>query len=276
MVFQSYAVFPHMTVADNLGFGLRMRDGADKDKLRARVEEVAGLLEIDQLLDRHPAQLSGGQRQRVAVGRAIATEPTLLLMDEPLSNLDALLRLTARAELKQLVKKLGTTTLYVTHDQIEALSLGDRVAVMNKGEVVQCDTPMAVYDRPRTRFVGEFIGTPPMNFLRARPGERGRVRVGDTDLDAPGLDGHDGEVLLGIRAEQLEVATERAEGTLPARVEVVEPIGSQLLITSTTGDQALKLLTPTDFEVGPGDELWLRPDLERAGWFDPDSGARLD
>jgi multiple sugar transport system ATP-binding protein len=275
MVFQSYAVFPHMTVADNIGFGLRMRDGAGKDELRRRVEEVAGLLEIDQLLDRHPAQLSGGQRQRVAVARAIATEPTLLLMDEPLSNLDALLRLTARAELKKLVRELGTTTLYVTHDQIEALSLGDRVAVMNKGEVVQCDTPMEVYDRPRTRFVGEFIGTPPMNFLRARPGGRGRVRVGDTELDAPSLDGHDGEVLLGVRAEHLEVATERADGTLAARVEVVEPIGSQLLVTSTTGDQALKLLTPTDFQVGPGDELWLRPDMGRAGWFDPDSGARL-
>jgi multiple sugar transport system ATP-binding protein len=276
MVFQSYAVFPHMTVADNIGFGLRMRDGADKDKLRRRVEEVAGLLEIDQLLDRHPAQLSGGQRQRVAVARAIATEPTLLLMDEPLSNLDALLRLTARAELKKLVKEVGTTTLYVTHDQIEALSLGDRVAVMDKGEVVQCDTPMEVYDRPRTRFVGEFIGTPPMNFLRATRGERGRVRVGEVDLDAPGLDGHDGQVLLGVRAEHLEVATEQADGTLPARVEVVEPIGSQLLVTSTTGDQPLKLLTPTDFRVGPGDRLWLRPDLDRAGWFDPDSGARLE
>jgi multiple sugar transport system ATP-binding protein len=275
MVFQSYAVFPHMTVADNIGFGLRMRDGADKEELRRRVEEVAGLLEIDQLLDRHPAQLSGGQRQRVAVARAIATEPTLLLMDEPLSNLDALLRLTARAELKKLVQELRTTTLYVTHDQIEALSLGDRVAVMHQGRVVQVDTPMEVYDHPSTRFVGEFIGTPPMNFLRVTAGDRGRVRVGDAELDAPRLDGHDGELLLGIRAEHLEVTRDQAGGSLPAQVQVVEPIGSQLLVTSTTGDQVLKLLTPTDFQLAPGDRLWLRPDLDRVGWFDRDDGTRL-
>src|SRR5438270_2604187 len=170
MVFQSYAVFPHMTVFDNIGFGLRMQH-RPANEIKSRVERAAGLLQLEPYLGRLPAQLSGGQRQRVAVARAIVMEPAVLLMDEPLSNLDALLRLQFRAELKKLVQEVKTTTVYVTHDQLEALSLGDRIAVMREGQIVQVAEPMQVYDRPATEFVGSFIGSPPMNFLRgfARP-----------------------------------------------------------------------------------------------------------
>src|SRR5437588_4828463 len=166
MVFQSYAVFPHMTVFDNIGFGLNMQH-RPANEIKSRVEKAAGLLQLDAYLGRFPAQLSGGQRQRVAVARAIVMEPALLLMDEPLSNLDALLRLQFRAELKKLVSEVKTTTVYVTHDQLEALSLGDRIAVMREGQIVQVAGPMQVYDHPATEFVGSFIGSPPMNFLRA-------------------------------------------------------------------------------------------------------------
>jgi len=164
MVFQSYAVFPHMRVFDNIVFGLRMR-GVPPGDQRTRAHEVADLLQIRNLLDRYPAQLSGGQRQRVAVARAIVMRPDVLLMDEPLSNLDALLRLHMRAELKRLHRELRATTVYVTHDQVEALSLGDRIAVMKEGEIIQCATPSVIYDTPANRFVGSFIGSPPMNFL---------------------------------------------------------------------------------------------------------------
>src|SRR5919198_2194647 len=163
MVFQSYAVFPHMRVRENIAFGLRMRR-TPAAEIERRVREGAALLQLEPFLDRYPAQLSGGQRQRVAVARAIVTHAPVLLMDEPLSNLDALLRLHARAELKRLHGEVRRTTLYVTHDQIEALSMGDRIAVMRDGEIVQVDTPAAIYDRPATVFVGSFIGSPPMNF----------------------------------------------------------------------------------------------------------------
>src|SRR5919109_4393957 len=166
MVFQSYAVFPHLRLYDNIAFGLRMQKES-KATIRERVESAAKLLHIEDLLSRYPSQISGGQRQRVAVARAIATKADVLLMDEPLSNLDALLRLEMRAELKSLLQSLGTTTIYVTHDQIEALSMGDRIAVMNKGRIVQLGNPLEVYDNPADTFVGGFIGTPPMNFLEA-------------------------------------------------------------------------------------------------------------
>src|SRR5919201_1289481 len=167
MVFQSYAVFPHLKVRDNIAFGLRMQ----KQRavvIKERVDSVAQLLGITELLDRSPAQIAGGQRRRVAAARAIATRSDVLLMDEPLSNLDALLRMQMRAELKALLQELGTTTIYVTHDQVESRSMGDRVAVMNHGRIVQVDTPLQVYDNPADRFVGDFVGTPPMNFLAAR------------------------------------------------------------------------------------------------------------
>jgi ABC-type sugar transport system ATPase subunit len=178
MVFQSYAVFPHLKVFDNIAFGLRMRK-LDRAGVRQRVERAAALVELSELLGRYPSQLSGGQRQRVAVARAIVMEPAVLLMDEPLSNLDALLRLTFRAQLKELVAELKTTTIYVTHDQVEALSLGDRIAVMDRGRVVQCDAPGTVYSEPASQFVGAFIGNPPMNFVN------GRVHRNDGDRRRP-------------------------------------------------------------------------------------------
>jgi multiple sugar transport system ATP-binding protein len=261
MVFQSYAVFPHLKVLDNIAFGLRMHK-VDRARVRASVERAAGLVQLSELLDRYPAQLSGGQRQRVAVARAIVMEPAVLLMDEPLSNLDALLRLTFRAELKKLVKELGTTAIYVTHDQVEALSLGDRIAVMNQGRIVQHDTPTRVYAEPASRFVGGFIGNPPMNFLSARLGGNGRreLLIGEHSLELPaGLaPPGPGETLVGIRAENILASTEPSPGALPARTQVVEPLGSHLLLTASIGEQLVKVVTPVDFPAHPNRDLWLR------------------
>src|SRR5512134_703767 len=184
MVFQSYAIFPHMTVHDNIAFGLKMNK-FDKTEIDKRVHDASALLHIENMLDRYPSKMSGGQRQRVAVARAIAMKSEVLLMDEPLSNLDALLRLEMRAELKRLLQEIKTTTIYVTHDQIEALSMGDRIAVMKDGKILQCDKPEIVYDLPTNRFVGGFIGTPPMNFMQAqvqRENGHVNVKVGDFDL----------------------------------------------------------------------------------------------
>src|SRR5215216_1971006 len=221
MVFQSYAVFPHLKLFDNIAFGLRMQK-EPKAVIRERVESAAKLLHIEELLDRYPSQISGGQRQRVAVARAIATKADVLLMDEPLSNLDALLRMEMRAELKALLQELGSTTIYVTHDQVEALSMGDRIAVMNAGRIVQMDTPLAVYDRPTDTFVGGFIGTPPMNFVHATVAlDDGRpvARLGGGTVplreDARAHVGR--EVVLGIRAESIEVETQPADGAVARR-----------------------------------------------------------
>jgi len=279
MVFQSYAVFPHLTVADNIGFGLRMRK-QDKEAVAEKVRWAAELVELADHLDRYPSALSGGQRQRVAVARAIAVEPSVLLMDEPLSNLDALLRLTFRSDLKRLAKDLRTTIVYVTHDQAEALSLGDRVAVMRAGQIVQVDAPMRVYDHPATRFVGGFIGNPPMNFLpvrvdRACWGPRGRI--GDQDLALPaGVAAHAGRALLaGIRAENLEPTTDPTPHALAATVRVVEPLGSQLLVTVVVGEHTVKLLTANDFPVEDGAPLWLTPAPDKIRWFCPDTEAEV-
>jgi multiple sugar transport system ATP-binding protein len=273
MVFQSYAVFPHLTVFDNIAFGLRMRK-IDRARVRERVERAADLVELGELLARYPAQLSGGQRQRVAVARAIVMEPAVLLMDEPLSNLDALLRLTFRAQLKQLVAELKTTTIYVTHDQVEALSLGNRIAVMNQGRIIQCDTPGTVYSEPASQFVGAFIGNPPMNFLIGRVHRNGgppSVTVADHVLQvADGFDGDpDGEVLVGIRAENIRAEVEPFPEALQARTRVVEPLGSHLLITADVGEQPIKITAPSDFPAHPNRELWLRFDPAKVRMFRP-------
>jgi multiple sugar transport system ATP-binding protein len=286
MVFQSYAVFPHLTVFDNIAFGLRMSHVA-RPEIRRRVGAVAELVQLSPYLERYPAQLSGGQRQRVAVARAIVMEPSVLLMDEPLSNLDALLRLNFRAELKRLVGELRTTTIYVTHDQVEALSLGDRIAVMRDGRIVQDGSPMAVYDRPKTEFVGGFIGSPPMNFLRGRlERENGaaRIAIGDETLPVPAAIASrlEGEAVVGIRAENIEaIATpeehpEAAAGALPARALVVEPLGSHLLVTAAVGEQQLKIQTRTDFPARPDAPLWLRLEADKIRWFDPRTGLEVN
>ncbi|HEY6103820.1 MAG TPA: ABC transporter ATP-binding protein [bacterium] len=276
MVFQSYAVFPHMRVYDNIVFGLRMRRVNEADQ-RRRAQEAADLLQIGQLLDRYPAQLSGGQRQRVAVARAIVMRPDVLLMDEPLSNLDALLRLHMRAELKRLHRELRATTVYVTHDQVEALSLGDRIAVMKEGEIVQCASPGEIYDRPASRFVGGFIGSPPMNFLTgtvARVDGAARVDVAGASIPLP-AGAAAGDMVIGIRPEHIAVEFTRAPAAVPGTVSVLEPIGSHQLLTVQVGGDFIKVAVPPEFAADPGTPVWLRFDPKRVRLMDPQTGQAV-
>jgi multiple sugar transport system ATP-binding protein len=279
MVFQSYAIFPHMTVYDNIAFGLKMNK-VNAAEIKQRVHHAAELLHIEQLLDRFPDKMSGGQRQRVAVARAIAMKARVLLMDEPLSNLDALLRLEMRAELKRLLRELKATTIYVTHDQIEALSMGDRIAVMKDGAIHQVDEPSVVYDRPANQFVGSFIGNPPMNFLTGeinRENGEVAVQVGDFTLTPeramqPLLRGiANDRVVLGIRAENMEALTTPAEDAVKVRVLVVEPLGSQNLLTVNIGDDIVKVATHPTFPVTPDSDIWLRFPADKIRWIEPDS-----
>jgi multiple sugar transport system ATP-binding protein len=283
MVFQSYAIFPHMTVYDNVAFGLKMNK-FDKAEMDKRVRDASALLHIEDMLERFPSKMSGGQRQRVAVARAIAMRSEVLLMDEPLSNLDALLRLEMRAELKRLLQEIKATTIYVTHDQIEALSMGDRIAVMKEGQILQCDKPETVYDLPSNRFVGGFIGTPPMNFLQGqvqRQNGHVRVRVGDfdvspTDAMQPLLRSYDGEpILMGIRAENMETLDKPAPDALQVEVLVVEPLGSQNLLTVKIGEDLVKVATHPTFRVKPGTDVWLRFPADKIRWLDRDNGKVL-
>lgn len=280
MVFQSYAVFPHLTVFENVAFGLRMQRVSDQE-VNKRVEATAELLQITDLLKRYPAQVSGGQRQRVAVARAIAVEAEVLLMDEPLSNLDALLRLEMRAELKRLLKEVRSTVVYVTHDQIEALSLGDRIAVMKNGSILQCDTPLRVYDHPANEFIGGFIGNPPMNFLQGMvmvDGGKVSVQAGGASIQPPTsiagiLKQKDaGGVRLGIRAENIEVVSDPQPNTMMSKVLVVEPLGSHNLLTTLVGDQRVKVNAHADSIFQPGQTIWLKPALEKIRWLDVESG----
>jgi len=284
MVFQNYAVFPHLTVFENIAFGLRMQH-KPKDEIVKRVQSAAELLHIEKLLDRYPAQLSGGQRQRVAVARAIAVQAMVLLMDEPLSNLDALLRLEMRAELKRLLQEIEATTLYVTHDQVEALSLGDRIAVMRDGQILQYDTPLNVYDKPAELFIGGFIGNPPMNFLEGeirREDGQVIVRTGGGEIypspEAQAMlsQRKDQSVLVGIRAENIETLSAPAEGTLQAMLLVVEPLGSHNLLTMQVGSERIKVNTDADFKAQPGQALWLRLSADKIRWIDKASGRALD
>jgi len=280
MVFQSYAVFPHLKLFDNIAFGLRMQK-EPKAVVRERVDFAAKLLHIEDLLDRYPSQISGGQRQRVAVARAIATKADVLLMDEPLSNHDALLRMEMRAELKALLRQLGTTTIYVTHDQVEALSMGDRIAVMNAGRIVQLDSPLAVYDYPADTFVGGFVGTPPMNFLAAEISRNGAVPLvnlsgGSFPLDDPSVGALAGrKLVLGIRAEAIVVEPEPGKGLIEATVIVVEPLGSHNLLTVKTGDDLLKVSTPPHLFPEPDSSIWLRLEQSRIRWMDQETGSAI-
>jgi len=274
MVFQSYAVFPHMTVFENIAFGLRMRKTSKADVTR-HVQEAAELLHIEGLLDRFPSQTSGGQRQRIAVARALAMQPQVLLMDEPLSNLDALLRLEARAELKRLLNEIGSTTIYVTHDQVEAMSMGDRVAVMRSGKLVQVGDPLTIYDGPLDRFVGGFIGNPPMNFLpvrvERRDGQAVAVLPDAGELQVPsggGLGDHVGEALLGIRAENIELRPDVGANDLRGRVLVIEPLGSHNLVTLQVGAEQLKAITRPEERLERDREVGIGIDPERIRWLD--------
>lgn len=279
MVFQSYAIFPHMTVYDNIAFGLKMNN-VSAAETKQRVHQAAELLHIEKQLDRYPDKMSGGQRQRVAVARAIAMQARVLLMDEPLSNLDALLRLEMRAELKRLLRELKATTIYVTHDQIEALSMGDRIAVMKDGAIHQVDEPSIVYDQPANQFVGSFIGNPPMNFLTGNVNrENGDliVHVGDFTLRPEpemqaALRGYsDDRIVLGIRAENMEALTTAADDAVKVRVLVVEPLGSQNLLTVKIGDDIVKVATHPTFPVVPDGDIWLRFPADKIRWIESES-----
>ncbi len=283
MVFQSYAIFPHMKVYDNIAFGLKMTK-VDKKEINRRVNEAAELLHIEELLDRYPNNMSGGQRQRVAVARAIAMQAEVLLMDEPLSNLDALLRLEMRAELKKLLADINATTIYVTHDQIEALSMGDRIAVMKDGLVQQVDQPTTIYDRPANSFVGGFIGNPPMNFMTGQvQKDNGQilVKVGDSLLTPASfiqeqVGKYEGDsITVGIRAENMETLVDPTTDAIPVTVDVVEPLGSQNLLTVRIGDDRVKVSTHPDLAVRAGQKVWLRFPAEKIRWIERQSGKVL-
>jgi multiple sugar transport system ATP-binding protein len=275
MVFQNYAIFPHMTVYDNIAFGLKMRKES-ASVIKERVNKAAKLLHIENMLQRHPNHMSGGQRQRIAVARAVAVEANVLLMDEPFSNLDVLLRMEMRSELKSLLARLDTTTIYVTHDQMEALSMGDRIAVMQDGKILQLDTPNKVYNQPITRFVGGFIGNPPMNFLHGlvqRENGALNVRIGNFSL-APtpemikALNPYEGKIVqVGIRAENMEALASPATDAVPVTVEVVERLGAQNLLTSRIGEDVIKVSTPPDFPVSLGQQIWLRFSIQKIRWM---------
>jgi multiple sugar transport system ATP-binding protein len=270
MVFQNYAIFPHLTVYENIAFGLRMKK-TDTNKIKTQVEKSAALMHIEAYLQRSPAQLSGGQRQRVAVARALAVEPEVLLMDEPLSNLDALLRLEMRAELKKLLRETKTTTIYVTHDQVEAMSLADRIAVMKSGNLEQYDLPMQVYQNPSSTFVGSFIGNPPMNFLRL-PLESGQAKLG-VALYPTKATGQ--AVVLGMRPEDLELCEPTDLHGFAVEVSVVEQLGPHGLVTGTYGEQLVKVITPPDYLVRLNAPMYVRPNLARMRFMDATTGRSL-
>jgi multiple sugar transport system ATP-binding protein len=293
MVFQSYALYPHMTVRQNLGYGLRARRIA-KNEIEQRVAEVADLLGLADLLERRPAQLSGGQRQRVAMGRAIVRQPQAFLLDEPLSNLDAKLRVGMRASLAQLHQRLGITTVYVTHDQTEAMTLGQRVAVMRDGRVRQCDTPQRLYAQPNDVFIAAFIGSPAMNLVEASYDD-GQLRFGQYSIPVSGAPAA-GRLILGIRPEAFRLAPAGGLPTIAVRVEVVEDLGSdthlffhvdappmtaEVLESASEeaflADRALftaRVDAAADVAVGSTVELAL--DVDRLHYFDADSGRRLE
>jgi multiple sugar transport system ATP-binding protein len=262
MVFQSYALYPHMTIAENIAYPLRVRK-IDRDEREKRVARVARMLEIEALLDRKPRQLSGGERQRVALARAIVREPRAYLMDEPLSNLDARLRVQMRGELKRLQHELGTTTIYVTHDQAEAMTLASRVAVMKKGRVQQFDTPLNIYNHPANRFVAEFVGSPSMNFIDGRI-ERG-IFVSEA-MKFP-VDQPDGDVSLGIRPEHVHVFTESQDGAIPARVYVTELMGNETFVFLSIGGQKLIARAAADFRAAVESTVWIQLDMKKVHFF---------
>ncbi len=279
MVFQSYAVFPHLRVFDNIAFGLKLRRTA-LNETEERVKKAAELLDLEDLLERYPHQLSGGQKQRVAVARAIVVEPKVLLMDEPLSNIDALLRLRMRAELKLLQRELGATTIYVTHDQVEAMSIGDRIAVMNRGSIIQCDTPTKIYDEPLDTFVGGFIGTPPMNFLEgivSRVDDRLGVEIEGffvecSDVFSKALEARLGrEVLVGIRPESVRARNDPVEGAIEGETLLEEALGSSNLLTVQLGERMAKFTVPPSFRSRPDRKIWLIVDKDRLRFMDKET-----
>jgi sn-glycerol 3-phosphate transport system ATP-binding protein len=278
MVFQNYALYPHMNVYNNMAYGLRNRK-TPKAEIDRRVRETARILGLDGLLERKPRQLSGGQRQRVAMGRAIVRSPAAFLFDEPLSNLDAKLRVQMRGEIKRLQRQLGTTGVYVTHDQAEAMTMGDQLVVLRDGRIEQIGTPLEIYRRPATAFVGGFIGSPAMNFLDGRIEGGGRqLRVADTitiALPGAGLSGQDGRNLsVGIRPEHFRVDANAPLTTLP--VELVEPLGAQTLVEVLFGKKMITVSLDGAMPIKSGDRMPLSVDPREIHLFDLENDARLE
>jgi multiple sugar transport system ATP-binding protein len=271
MVFQSYGLYPHMSVADNIGYPLKLRGirGAERER---QVRDAAAKVELGDLLHRKPRELSGGQRQRVALARAIVRRPTVFLMDEPLSNLDAKLRVSTRAEIKHLQYELGVTTIYVTHDQIEAMTLAHRVAVMNAGEIRQLGTPEEIYDRPADLFVAGFIGSPPMNLLHGEVAEGGFVAPGGVRV--PVRHAHRGPAVLGIRPEDLRVVAPEA-GDIRAAIYAVELTGESTLVTADVGGARVSARADRAFRAPIGTSVGLAIDAARLSLFDPATTLRL-
>jgi sn-glycerol 3-phosphate transport system ATP-binding protein len=273
MVFQNYALYPHMSVFENMAYGLKIKK-LPADEIRARVDKAAGILELSHLLDRKPRQLSGGQRQRVAMGRAIVRNPQVFLFDEPLSNLDAKLRAQTRLEIRKLHAELGVTSLFVTHDQVEAMTLAQRMIVMNGGRMEQIGTPEEVYGRPATTFVAGFIGSPPMNLMKGQA--RGAVfAVGGIELPLPAAAPRDGELILGLRPEHLDEWN--ATDGWPLQVEMIEMLGAERLVYGRLGSEPFTLridgtLTPPK----PGDTLRLALSAQQLHWFDAQTQQRVE
>jgi multiple sugar transport system ATP-binding protein len=277
MVFQNYALYPHMTVRQNMAFSLQLAK-ADKAVVEQKVGRAAEILALDALLDRYPRQLSGGQRQRVAMGRAIVRDPQVFLFDEPLSNLDAKLRVAMRSEIKELHQRLKTTSVYVTHDQIEAMTMGDQIVVMRDGRIEQSGGPLELYDRPANQFVAGFIGSPAMNFLPGtlrRANGSAYVELHDgtrlpTPERTPAVDGK--PVVFGTRPEHLMLA---GSGGIPAKVIVMEPTGMDTFISCRHGGTELSAVFRERHDFAPGTNIHLVPDLARSHLFDADTGQRL-
>ena len=283
MVFQDYALYPHMTVFQNIAFPLEIRKKS-KSEIEKRVKTTAELLGISQLQDRKPRQLSGGQRQRVALGRAIVREPKIFLMDEPLANLDAKLRVRMRVELKKLHQKLGTTTVYVTHDQVEAMSLGDRVAVLKDGILQQVDTPRELYDAPKNTFVAGFIGSPPMNMIEGNLAEKNEILVidlGVTMFEPPSWmekkmkEAKESKVILGFRPENTTLAKKCQKNAIEANVDMLELIGRELHVHLTVGECSFVAITTPTEDVKVGENVWMVLDEEKIHIFDGRTGERL-
>ena len=283
MVFQSYALYPHMSIRDNLAFGLKLRH-VPKAQIEARVKEAAAILDLSRYLDRKPRELSGGQRQRVALGRAIVREPAVFLMDEPLSNLDAKLRVETRANILRLYQRLNTTFVYVTHDQIEAMTMGTRIAVMNEGRLQQVGTPQELYDRPINRFVAGFIGSPAMNFASVEvQGTGDDVQLVGANITIPkppqfreamGAAGR--QLIVGFRPEHLVLgAVSGTTATVNAKAEVVEYLGNEELIHASGSGRDIVAIVDSSYRVRPGDMLEFKVPLDRLQLFDPDTNFAL-
>jgi sn-glycerol 3-phosphate transport system ATP-binding protein len=272
MVFQNYALYPHKTIFENLAYGLRIRKRPETE-IGERVKAVSSLLQIDHLLERRPAQLSGGQQQRVAMGRAIMREPQAFLFDEPLSNLDAKLRNHMRVEIRQLQQRLGITTLYVTHDQVEAMTMSDRIVVLNRGDIEQIGRPLEIYERPQSLFVANFIGSPAMNLVKVKT-DGGDAVLASGERVAAGRKLPSGDVTLGIRPERIKLSGRKGVQSLPYRISMVEELGSQKIVHGAVKGTDLVVAYPEDSALPDGDAFVDLP-ANYLHFFDTASGRRI-